>query len=208
MVEGAMPKNITRTTVESTDDSGKKITNETEIEQPSLWDRATPIATIAGIIVALITAWGTIFGYFRQIDQDRFTRNIQLKTEARNSTKVFNDKQSELYFKIVNLVGDIAAKKSPTDKDLDDFNSMYWGSLAMVEDKNVSQAMIIVGLILRNKPIDQDCLKGASLVLAHCVKRSLENTYSVILGEPPEMPCAPSSFQNLQSCFPKKVPTD
>jgi hypothetical protein len=161
MVEGAMPKNITRTTVESTDDSGKKITNETEIEQPSLWDRATPIATIAGIIVALITAWGTIFGYFRQIDQDRFTRNIQLKTEARNSTKVFNDKQSELYFKIVNLVGDIAAKKSPTDKNLDDFNSMYWGSLAMVEDKNVSQAMIIVGLILRNKPIDQDCLKGA-----------------------------------------------
>jgi hypothetical protein len=88
-----MPKNITRTTVKTTDDFGRKVTNETEIEQPSLWDRATPIATIAAIVVALITVWRTIFGYFRQIDQDIFTRNMDTVTKSRESVKVFNDKK-------------------------------------------------------------------------------------------------------------------
>jgi hypothetical protein len=60
---------------------------------------------------------------------------------------------------------------------------MYWGSLAMVEDKGVNQAMITVEMILRNKSRDEGCLKGASLVLAHCVKRSLEkNVWSDTWG--------------------------
>jgi hypothetical protein len=177
-----MPKNITRTTVESTDESGRKVTNETEIEKPSIWDKATSIATIVGIVVALLTAWGTIFGYFRQVHQDKFTRHMETATKDRESKKAFLDKQSELYFKVVNLVGEIATKKAPTDKDLSDFDAMYLGPLPMVADENVSQATIIVERLLHEKPtekalsIDNGCLKDASLLLAHCVKQSLEKS--------------------------------
>jgi hypothetical protein len=198
-----MPKNITRTTVETTDDSGRKITNETEIEQPSIWNRATPIATIVGIFVAIITAWGTIFGYFRQIYQDKFTQKMEIETKARESKKVFLDKQSEIYFEAVSLVGEIVTKKTPTDKDLSDFDAMYWGPLPMVADENVSQAIIIVERSLHKKPtqkaisIDNGCLTDASLLLAHCVKQSLEKSWSVVLGKPSELPCDNSGFKDI-----------
>jgi hypothetical protein len=107
---------------------------------------------------------------------------METATKDRESKKAFLDKQSELYFKVVNLVGEIATKKAPTDKDLSDFDAMYLGPLPMVADENVSQATIIVERLLHEKPtekalsIDNGCLKDASLLLAHCVKQSLEKS--------------------------------
>jgi hypothetical protein len=212
-----MPKHTTRTTVVTKED-GKESTSETVVEKSSIWDRATSVATVAGIIIALITAWKGILEYRHQAEQDRYARQHQVEQEAysremdakareRESKKIFLDKQSELYFKVVNLVGEIAAKKSPTDKDRSDFDAMYLGPLPMVADEDVSQAVIIVERLLHEKPmersisIDNGCLTDAALLLAHCVKRSLEKSWSVELGTPSEFPCDKSSFKDIHdSC--------
>jgi|SRR5580704_5186756 hypothetical protein len=183
-----MPKNITRTKVVKKDENGDELTSETEIERASLWDRATSIATMAGIVIALITAWLTILGYFHQLDKDRSTRESEQKTKERESKKIFFDKQSELYFHAVTTAAAIAMNKPPTSKDVNDFENMYWGSMAMVEDDDVDQAMVLFRDALDNKG-DGNCLRSASLFLAHCVKKSLALSWAVKLGEPPEIPC-------------------
>jgi uncharacterized protein HemX len=95
-----MPKNITRTKVVRKDENGNETTSETEIERASIWDRATSIATIAGIIIALITAGAAILGYFHQVEKDRTTSELEQRTKERESKKLFFDKQSELYFRL------------------------------------------------------------------------------------------------------------
>jgi hypothetical protein len=187
-----MPKNVTRTKVVSRDENGNETTSETELEQPSVWDRATSIATIAGIVIALITAWGTILQYFHQVDKDRLTRNLELETKNRESKKTFFDKQSELYFRVMTTVAsieiNIEMSKPPAEKDLKDFDSLYWGSMPMVEDDDVDQAMVLFRDAVYGKR-DSNCVRAASLFLAHCIKKSLEVSWSVKLGDPPEVPC-------------------
>jgi hypothetical protein len=205
--ETTVAKHITRTKVVSKDENGNETTSESEIEKASLWDRATSIATISGIIIALITAWVGISEYFHRLDQDKFTRqmaedtrSLEQKTKARESKKTFFDKQSELYFKSVATVASITNKNPPLQKDLEDFENMFWGSMAMVEDDDVDQAMVLFR-DARNNNGDKNCLRAASLFLAHCVKKSLETSWDVKLGAPPEIPCTPETRKSVENTY-------
>jgi hypothetical protein len=88
----------------------------------------------------------------------------------------------------VTTAAKIAMNKPPQSKDLSDFENMYWGSMAMVEDDDVDQAMVLFRDAVNSKG-DDNCLRAASLFLAHCVKKSLALSWGVKLGEPPELPC-------------------
>jgi hypothetical protein len=204
-----MPKNITRTKTVTKDEAGNETTTENEVEEASVWDKATSIATIAGIIIALFTAIGTIIGFFYKEAQDRYTMKLAEENRERESKKIFFDKQSELYFRAVAAASAIATKNPPQRQDLDDFESTYFGSMAMVEDDDVDQAMVLFRHIAILQPPREDskCVTSASLFLAHCVKKSLATSWSVTLGEPPELPCnEPTRSDIRNSCVAKENP--
>jgi len=65
--------------------------------------------------------------------------------------------------------------------------------------------MIAFGEKLTPK-LKKQCLPEASLLLAHCVRKSWEDTWSVALnvkvdlGVPTELPCTKESFMRIRNC--------
>jgi hypothetical protein len=81
--------------------------------------------------------------------------------------------------------------------------------MGAVEDRGVDRAMVLFGDKLTEreklkraggKTMEPRCLQLASLVLAHCVKKSWEQTWRVSLGDTPEMPCEESSLAAVSVC--------
>jgi hypothetical protein len=187
-----MARSIIRTKTTFTNEAGEEITRESEEARASIFDRATSIATTVGILIGLITAIGTVYNYKIQAEHD-------LSVRERESKKLFYEKQATLYFKAVDTVGKIANAKSPNKPDIDEFWLLYWGSLGTVEDNAVDEAMVAFGELL-NRNAGRDCLQQASLLLSHCVKKSLEASWNVSLGAPPELPCERASFKEVSQC--------
>jgi len=69
------------------DPDGAETTTEIEQEQASICDRATSIATVGGIIVALLSAWGTILDHFSQAERDPDVRQRELKKKLFRETR-------------------------------------------------------------------------------------------------------------------------
>ena len=135
-----------------------------------------------------------------------------LDTRALEATRPLLESQFRLYEEAVSVAGrlatvECAAKDNECiasyEKDCRRFRSLYWGGLAVVEDKQVEQAMIAfriafvqkhpqlcepksidqVATMLKPAPTNSDSynLARASLSLSHCVNASLQRSWDVQL---------------------------
>jgi hypothetical protein len=187
-----MTKKITRSKEVKTVGEAE-ITEEYEEEKSTWIEVASSYATIAAIIGGFITAWVALCNYSLQREKEIFSRERETK-------KPFFEKQAEFYFDAVEVVSKIATgSPQPSNEDIAHFWKIYWGRLAAVEDNFVDNAMVLFGNKLTEKS-PKCCLNDASLLLVHCVKKSLEDSWKVQLGAPPEFPCEEASFQQVKAC--------
>lgn len=107
------------------------------------WDVAlkivAPILTVAALLVGV---W-----QFTREQAAQLERQYQLIAE--NDRLEFKqrvwEKQLDTYMKISSVVGRIASRnqdKKELMKDVDQFNSLYWGDMIYVEDETVERSMI------------------------------------------------------------------
>jgi hypothetical protein len=177
-----------------------EITKEYEEEKSSWIEVASSFATIAAIIGGLITAWVALANYRLQSDNENLAREKEIFSRERETKKTFFYYQSAFYFDDVELVSNIATiNPHPSKEDIAHFWKIYWGRLAAVEDNFVDHAMVSFGDKLTEKS-STACLEDASLLLAHCVKKSLEDAWKVEFGPPPELPCNDASLKEIDAC--------
>lgn len=186
-----MTKIINKSTEETTE-GNRKISKEVSQEKTSWIDSLPSYTAIGGILIAALAAYVSIATYLETSKKDA-------DTSSRESKKPFFDKQIEFYADALETASKIAIADKPAETDVQRFEQIYWGRLGAVEDVYVDRAMVAFRKILKsNAP--QYCLKNASLLLAHCVKKSWEITWDVSLGAPPEFPCEEDSFKAIDQC--------
>jgi hypothetical protein len=186
-----MAKIISRSKEETTEED-KKVSTEVERQETSWLDSLPSFTAIGGILIAAIAAWVSIASYLETSKKDAVA-------SSRASKKSFFDKQLEFYVDAVETASKIAIEDKPDKTDVQHLEQIYWGHLGAVEDIYVDPAMVIFReKLMQNAP--QKCLKPASLLLAHCVKRSWELTWDVSLGAPTELPCEEQSFAQIHQC--------
>jgi hypothetical protein len=183
---------ITSKSTEETTEGNKKVSKETSKEETSWVDSLPSFTAIGGILIAAVAAWVSIAAYLETGKKDA-------DTSSRESKKPFFDKQMDFYVDALETVSKIAIAGKPSETDLQHFEQIYWGHLGAVEDRFVDRSMVAFRNRLKgNAP--QQCLEDASLLLAHCVKKSWETTWDVKLGAPPEFPCEEQSFRTVDEC--------
>ncbi|HKQ09491.1 MAG TPA: hypothetical protein VJ464_30500 [Blastocatellia bacterium] len=117
----------------------------------------------AKVVAPILTVVGLLIGVWQFSKEQGAQLERQYKLIAENDRLEFKrrlwEKQLEVYMKISNVVGKIAAEdlnKADLKKAIDQFYSLYWGDMLYVEDKAVERAMIDFHVEI------QDYLKGNS----------------------------------------------
>jgi len=130
----------------------------------------TRILTLAGAVVAF--AWG--------VYQFSANQTSQAETRRIEATRPFLDRQLKLYTDATQSTATIATSASAADVAASTlrFWSLYWGELALVEDKRVEGAMVQFGSAL-NRKADKSELQQLSLALARACRDSLSESWGV-----------------------------
>ena len=168
-----------------------------------MWDSA--IKNI-GVITAVLTLLGSSIAFFVQRGDDIKQRQLQAEANVRESKRVFLEKQAELYFEVVPLVSRLANAKSADLKKGDEnrFWHIFWGELGMVEDADVARAMDLFGTSLKafQGEIDNaqraNQRKAISLVLSHCIRKSLGDNWGVQLQDKSTNRCRPKVLEAIR----------
>jgi hypothetical protein len=190
-----------RRSKETTRVGDKEITTETEDERGSPAESIASIATVLGIIVALVTAVVGVLSYRATTRNDDAARTLESK-------KPFYERQIAIYVDAMDAASRIATHGESAPADVDKFEQLFWGRMGAVEDEDVDKAMVLFRTKLAEreeqkqggKPLAPKCLQLASLLLAHCVKKSWASTWKVTLTDPPELPCGGESFKSIFAC--------
>ncbi|MEN3974164.1 hypothetical protein [Emcibacter sp. SYSU 3D8] len=133
----------------------------------------TDIGRILAILGAVATfAWG-VFQFTTVQHQQAETRRI----EAR---KPFLDKQLVLYTEATKNAATLATSDDEAElaRAAQAFWSLYWGELALVEDRGVEAAMVGFGRGLQ-AGADKGEIRQLSLKLAHACRESLAESWGV-----------------------------
>ncbi len=114
------------------------------------------------------------------IAQFFINQRSQIETRRIEATKPFLDRQLILYTEATKSTATIATSSLDEEITLAKkrFWSLYWGELALVEDKNVETAMVMFGQALKSKGSQQE-LQNLSLNLAHACRNSLADSWGV-----------------------------
>jgi hypothetical protein len=199
-------KTVRRTT-EVINEGGLAKTVEVEAESMS-WiglEALTTYLTIGGVVVGLGCVLEGVLTYDEQVEKEA-------KSRAFEARKPFFERQATFFTEAMQVVGKLATSERPEGEDLDLFWHLYWGRLAAVEGAKVDRAMTVVGKIIGTRsgpgkvsdaawmPERRQCLQKASLLLAHCIKASWEQTWNVSLERSLEFPCEEGSFQAVERC--------
>ena len=125
-------------------------------------------------ILALITAFVGIWHFTQQ------------QREA--NQEPFLKKQLELSFDASETVAKLATEtnSSEWEKARMHFWQLYWGSLSAVENRTVEAAMVVLGQIVPDHPIDSSklpmsCLRGPSYYLSHTLRDLVLASWNVQL---------------------------
>ena len=142
-------------------------------------DQAIKTLSIFGAVVTF--AWG-VFQYVENDKKQAETRRIE-------ATKPFLDRQLKLYTEATQSAATLATTEDPSERAaaIKRFWSLYWGELALVEDKRVEAAMVMLGKGLEEKASQQE-LKQLSLKLAHAARESLADSWGVKEWQNPHRP--------------------
>jgi hypothetical protein len=126
--------------------------------------------SVVGAVIAF--SWG-IFQFIA-------AQNSQAETRRIEATKPFLERQLKLYTEATQTAAILATSKKPEELDTANkkFWSLYWGELALVEDKKVEAAMVQLGRALEAGSVGQQ-LRQHSLALAHACRDSLAESWGV-----------------------------
>ena len=128
---------------------------------------------ILKVVGGLLAIVGAGVGLYQYVD-----------SAQRESKKPFWERQVSLYFDATTAAATLATSddESRRTKAAADFWRLYWGPLALVEDREVEAAMVRLGRCL-----DKECprpeLQQLSLALAHTCRRSLQVSWNLTLEE-------------------------
>jgi hypothetical protein len=108
------------------------------------------------------------------------TQQLQSETRRIEATKPFLERQLKLYTEATQATSVLATSKEKTEIETSTkkFWSLYWGELALVEDKRVEAAMIEFGDVLKAQGPGPH-LGNPSLALAHACRDSLADSWGV-----------------------------
>lgn len=128
---------------------------------------------LLSILGALATfAWGVF----------QYAENNKKQTESRRieATKPFLERQLKLYTEATQSAATLATSEGGSEKAaaIKRFWSLYWGELALVEDKDVEAAMVALGKGLDRQASPAE-LKQLSLKLARACRDSLALSWGV-----------------------------
>jgi hypothetical protein len=130
----------------------------------------TKILTLVGGVSAF--SWGV----YQFISNQR----SQAETRRIEATRPFLDRQLKLYTDATQAAATIATSSSQEEvvAARARFWSLYWGELALVEDKRVEAAMVQLGRALEGGATGKD-IAPLSLRLAHACRDSLAESWGV-----------------------------
>ena len=142
-------------------------------------DQAVKTLSILGAVATF--AWG-VFQYAENDKKQAETRRIE-------ATKPFLDRQLKLYTEATQSAATLASTEDRSERAaaIKRFWSLYWGELALVEDKGVEAAMVMLGKGLERGAPQQE-LKQLSLKLAHAARESLAASWGVKEWQNPHRP--------------------
>ncbi|MBY0401414.1 hypothetical protein K2X89_14035 [Myxococcota bacterium] len=132
-------------------------------------DRIKGLSALGG---AIAFCWGVF----------QFTAGQQAQSETRRieATRPFLERQLKLYTEATQAAATLSTSKDSNELDASrkTFWLLYWGELALVEDKKVEAAMVQFGDALR-KGSTEDLLQEHALTLAHACRDSLAESWGV-----------------------------
>lgn len=130
----------------------------------------TRIAALVGAAVAFL--WGA----YQFLD----TQRGQAETRRIEATRPFLDRQLTLYTEATQVAATLATSASDGQvaAATQRFWALYWGELALVEDRRVESAMVQLGEALERGKAGPE-LQGLSLALARACRDSLAESWGV-----------------------------
>lgn len=145
------------------------------------WDLIFKTATTG---VAVVGALIAVFSYLDAKDRE-------IAVARRESQKPFLQRQLDLYFEATKITSTLATtdrSQDPTgwEKSRNRFWQLYWGELALVEDKQVEQAMIAFGNSLQtvsaNPAAQASTLSPLAIDVAHACRDSIARSWDYELA--------------------------
>jgi hypothetical protein len=145
------------------------------------FDRTFRIIGLLGAIGSFL--WGVfVWRENREKELRAATAEQQRAAESRRveSTKPFLERQLTLYTEATQAASTIATSEDREElrKATARFWRLYWGELAMVEDREVEAAMKALGDALSDSA-DRGTLAPLSLRLAHACRASLDRSWGI-----------------------------
>ena len=133
-------------------------------------DTWVKVLTLVGAVVAFV--WGAY--------QFLATQRTQAETRRIEATRPFLERQLKLYTEATQSAATMATSSSKEEvaSATQRFWSLFWGELALVEDKRVEAAMVQFGRALDEGKTGNE-LRGVSLELAHACRDSLADSWGV-----------------------------
>lgn len=145
------------------------------------FDQSLKILGVLGAILSF--GWG-IWTWKENAEQERRAAAHEAarvaETRRVEATKPFLDRQLTLYTEASQVAAIIATSDRAPErqKAIDRFWRLYWGELALVEDRDVEAAMVAMGSAL-NASGSRDELRHLSLRLAHACRTSLDRSWGI-----------------------------
>lgn len=142
------------------------------------------IKTLSLVGAAVAFGWGVV--------QFVANQGAQAETRRIEATKPFLERQLKLYTEATQAAATLAVSEKPDElyRASERFWSLYWGELALVEDKRVEAAMVRFGRALESGGFGQQ-LQQHSLALAHACRDSLAESWGVNQWRSPHAQAAP-----------------
>jgi hypothetical protein len=127
----------------------------------------------------------------RSLEQQRLEAARNAETRRIESTRPFLERQLKLYTEATQIASAIATTKDSPErsKALQRFWQLYYGELALVENKEVEAAMVRLGRALQSGA-SAELLRGLSLQLAHRCRESLDRSWGVQAWSSPDLAAA------------------
>lgn len=153
------------------------------------WDLVLRILPQVGAVLAFL--WGILVwreqrrseahrmnvAQAKDADDRRAQADLVAQTRRLEATRPFLERQLNLYCQATAAAAKIATS-SDRSVALDEFFNLYWGELAMVENRGVERAMIKMGQGIIDAA-DPGALKDLALKLAHACRVSLDRSWGV-----------------------------
>jgi hypothetical protein len=139
--------------------------------------------------VKILTLLGGVIAFGWGVYQFMTNQRSQADTRRIEATRPFLDRQLKLYTEATQAAATLATSSSKEELAAARarFWSLYWGELALVEDKRVEAAMVQLGQALERGAIGKDVAQ-LSLNLAHACRDSLADSWGVKQWRNPHNP--------------------